>query len=98
MATFLVLIWTGILLGMGEALGGLEGARAIAGLLGLMSLVGLYRWVRQLYQSVEVAWLSVALFSMQAVHIFISRFATYDIIALAFFSLALTPLLAGLPT
>lgn len=83
------------ILGMGEALGGLEGARAVAGLLGLVSLLGLYRWVRQLYQSVAVAWLSVALFSMQAAHIFISRFATYDIIALAFFSLALAPLLTA---
>lgn len=83
------------ILGVGEALGGLEGARAIAALFGLLSLWGMYRLVQQLYQSRAVAWLSVALLAMQAAHIFISRFATYDIIALAFFSLSLAPLLAA---
>ncbi|WMP15867.1 ArnT family glycosyltransferase [Thiothrix lacustris] len=81
------------MLGVGEALGGLLGARAVAGLFGLLSLVGLYCFVRQLYGSALLAGLSVALFSMQAAHIFISKFATYDIIALAFFSLSLMPLL-----
>ncbi len=81
------------LLGIGEALGGLEGARVVAGLLGLVSLAGLYAFVRQWYGSALLAGLSVALFAMQAAHIFISKFATYDIIALAFFSLSLAPLL-----
>lgn len=83
------------ILGLGEAVGGLPGARAVAGLFGLLSLVGVFFFVRQLFQSVAVAWLGVALFAMQAAHIFISRFATYDIIALAFFSLSLAPLLAA---
>ncbi|MDD5392634.1 MAG: phospholipid carrier-dependent glycosyltransferase [Thiothrix sp.] len=81
------------LLGIGEAIAGLEGARAVAGLLGLLSLAGMYFFVRQLYGSVVLAGLSVALFAMQAAHIFISKFATYDIIALTFFSLSLAPLL-----
>jgi hypothetical protein len=81
------------LLGVGEALGGLDGARVVAGLCGLLSLAGLYTFVRQLYGSALLAGLSVALFAMQAAHIFISKFATYDIIALAFFSLSLAPLL-----
>lgn len=81
------------ILGSGEAVGGLVGARAVAGLFGLLSLVGMYFFVRQLWQSTTVAWLSVALFAMQAAHIFISKLATYDIIALAFFSLSLAPLL-----
>ncbi|UJS23721.1 ArnT family glycosyltransferase [Thiothrix winogradskyi] len=81
------------ILGIGEFLGGLSGARAVAGLFGLLSLVGMYQFARQLFDSVAVAWLSVALLAMQAAHIFISKFATYDIIALAFFSLSLAPLL-----
>lgn len=81
------------ILGAGDALAGLEGARAVASLFGLLSLGGMYFFVRQLYGSVALAWLSVALFAMQAAHIFISKFATYDIIALAFFSLSLAPLL-----
>lgn len=84
------------LLGLGESLGGLYGARALAGLLGLVSLVGLYRFVRYLWDEVEsqrLAVLSVVLFAMQASHIFISKLATYDIIALTFFSLSLAPLL-----
>ncbi|HRJ53258.1 MAG TPA: phospholipid carrier-dependent glycosyltransferase [Candidatus Thiothrix moscowensis] len=81
------------ILGLGEAVAGLPGARAVAGLFGLLSLVGVYFFVRQLFQSVAIAWLGVALLAMQAAHIFISKFATYDIIALAFFSLSLAPLL-----
>ena len=94
-ATYLYIFGSNLdwyILGMGEAVGGLEGARAVAGLLGLVSLLGLYRFVRELYQSAAIAGLSVALLAMQAVHIFISKFATYDIIALAFFSLSLAPL------
>lgn len=81
------------LLGLGDAAGGLTGARVVAGLFGLLSLAGMYAMVRQLWGSVAIAGLAVALFAMQAAHVFISEFATYDIIALAFFSLALTPLL-----
>lgn len=80
------------ILGIGDAIAGLAGARAVAGLFGLASLLGMFWFVRQLWQSTAVAGLSVALFALQAVHIFISKFATYDIIALAFFSLSLAPL------
>ncbi len=81
------------LLGIGDAWAGLTGARAISGIFGLLSLVGLYYFVRQLCGHKPLAWLSVALLSIQVGHIFISRFATYDIMALAFFSLSLAPLL-----
>lgn len=77
------------LLGIGDHLGGLTGSRIITFLLGLLSLLGLYLFILNLWHSKAIALLSTALLSMQATHIFISRFATYDIIALAFLSLTL---------
>ena len=85
------------LLGLGDAIAGLNGARAFAGFLGLVSLWGMYRFVDFLWverpDSTLLSSLSVALFAMQATHIFISKLATYDIIAFTFFSLSLAPLI-----
>lgn len=84
------------LLGFGDRwLGGLEGARLVAGVFGLLSLWGMYLFTKALWQSRAIALLATLLLAIQAVHVFISRFATYDVIALAFFSLSLMPLLVA---
>lgn len=81
-------------LGLGDRwLGGLSGARTVAGLFGLLSLAGVYGFVYCLWSRHITACLAVALMSLQSIQLFISRFATYDIISFAYFSLALTPLL-----
>ncbi len=82
------------LLGLGEQwLGGLSGARMVAAGFGFLSLVGVYGFVYCLWQRHLTAFIAVALLSIQAIQLFISRFATYDIISFAYFSLALAPLL-----
>lgn len=82
------------LLGFGERVfGGLEGARIMAGLFALVSLSAVFRVIHLYWHSAALALLVTALLSLQAVHIFLSRFATYDIIALTFFCLTLPALL-----
>ena len=89
------------LLGLGDYLGGLTGARLVAAGFGVLSLIGSYWFIFTLWQvlgydkpsSSQLAALNVCILSFHATHIYISRFATYDIIALAFFSLSLAPLL-----
>lgn len=78
-------------LGLGEQLGGLLGARSVAAGLGLISL-GLYAavWTRALGR--QVGLLSAAVFATQAPHIFISKLATYDIVCFTLFVAALYPL------
>ena len=82
------------LLGWGEKfLGGLSGARMVAGCFGLFSLLGMYWLVYSLWHRHLTAFIAAALLSIQPIQLFISRFATYDIISFACFSLALAPLL-----
>ena len=81
------------ILGWGEKhLGGLSGARMISGAFGLLSLIGMYWLVYSLWQRHLTAFIAAALLSIQPAQLFISRFATYDIISFACFSLALAPL------
>ncbi len=81
------------LLGWGEKnLGGLSGARIVAGVFGLLSLLGVYWLAYSLWQRHLTAVIATALLSIQPIQLFISRFATYDIISFACFSLALAPL------
>lgn len=81
------------LLGWGERyFGGLTGARLVAGGIGLLSLAGMYAFVYTLWRNHLTALIAVSLLTMQSIHIFISRFATYDIVSFTFFSLALAPL------
>jgi len=80
------------LLGVGEHFGGLIGARILIGVLGVVSLIGLYFFTLGLWHSHTIATLSTLFLSIQSIHIFLSRFATYDMIALTFLSLTL-PLL-----
>ena len=68
-----------------EVLGGLSGARALASVLGLISLVGLFVLNRLLWRSTAIALFSALLVSIDAAHIFISQLATYDIVALCLF-------------
>lgn len=82
------------ILGWGEAgFGGLVGARGVAALLGLLSLVGLYLFNKELWQSHRIAFLATLIMAVSAGHIFISRLASYDVVSFTFFSLAMMPLL-----
>ena len=82
------------LFGIGDKyFGGLEGARIVSGFLGLISLAGFYIFVKTLWGSTQISVIATILLSTQAVHIFISRFATYDITSLMFFTLSLAPLI-----
>ena len=81
------------LLGLGERyLGGLQGARMVAGVMGLLSLAGLYAFVYALWRNHLTALIAVTLLATQSIHLFISRFATYDITSFAFFALSLAPM------
>ncbi len=77
------------LLGLGDRFGGVIGGRVISAICGLVSLYSFYRAVRLLFKEQQVALLAVLLLAIQAPHIFISKFATYDVICLAFFTTAL---------
>lgn len=80
--------------GWGEQLfGGLVGARVVAAVLGLLSLVGVYVFSKEVWQSKRVALLATLLMACAAGHIFISRLASYDAVSFTFFSLAMMPLL-----
>ena len=80
-------------LGWGEQMfGGLAGARMIAACFGLLSLLGMYWLVYSLWQRHLTAIIATCLLALQPLQLFISRFATYDIISFALFTLALAPL------
>ena len=82
------------LLGLGDRLlGGLSGARMVSGIFGLLSLLGMYFFVYVLWRSRLIALIAASLLALQSIQLFISRFATYDIISFACFSLALAPLI-----
>ena len=82
------------LLGLGEqTFNGLEGARIVAGGFGLLSLLGIYWFVFSLWERHLTAFIATFLLSTQSVQLFISRFATYDVISFACFTLALAPLI-----
>lgn len=83
-------------LGFGERLGGLLGARLLAGALGLASLAFCYGAASALFVSRRAAGFATLIVLVAAPHIFISKFATYDVIAFFFFSLSLWLLFAGL--
>ncbi len=83
-------------LGFGETHGGLIGARAVAAVLGLASLGFAFCAARALLGSSRVAAWSTLVLLVQAPHLFISKFATYDIVAFTFFTLSLWLLLTAL--
>lgn len=83
-------------LGLGEAWGGLLGARALAALLGACSLVFFFGGTRALFGSNRVAGWATALLALQAPLLFASKLATHDIVAIFFFTGSMWLLAAGL--
>lgn len=87
------------LLGLGDqVLGGLVGGRVVAAVFGLLSLLGMYSFTFVLWRSRLIAVIATALLALSSIQLFLSRFATYDIISFACFSLALAPLLLACET
>lgn len=84
------------LLGVGDALGGLNGARAMSTLLGLCSLGFFFGGTRALLGSTRVAAWSVLLLALQAPHVFLGKQATGDVVAFCFFTGAMWLLIEGL--
>jgi len=79
---------------MGWAYGLLEnptGARIASGLLGLLSLVALYRLVCVVWNSRFQAVLAVIFLACSAPHVYVSSLVTYDVIAFCLFSWAMVP-------
>lgn len=77
------------ILGIGEAIGGFIYARILAAILGGFSVFFFYKFCRQISGSRQSALFSSIFLLVQAPHIFISKFATYDIVCLLFFTLFL---------
>ncbi len=77
------------ILGLGDLIGGTLGGRAVSAVCGLFSLYCFYHCILMLFQDRRVAFLSMLLLGLQASHIFISKFATYDGVSLALFSVSL---------
>lgn len=78
------------LLGVGDRyFGGLSGARIIATIFGVLSLIVTYLFTLKVWQSRSTAILAVFLFGISAPHVFISHFATYDIVSFTLFVLSL---------
>lgn len=84
------------LLGIGDELGGLIGARAMSALLGVCSLGFVFGGTRALFGSTRVAGWAALLLAMQAPHLFISKLATGDCAAFCFFTGAMWLLIEGL--
>lgn len=75
------------LLGIGEKLAGLLGARVISLIFGGFSITAFYFFVRDLLEDKKEALFSTLFLASQASFIFLSKFATYDIFC--FFMLSL---------
>ncbi|CAA6815207.1 MAG: Unknown protein [uncultured Thiotrichaceae bacterium] len=82
--------------GIGDAIAGLTGARFVAGIFGVISIVSFYHFVRVLFKSKEIALVSAAILSFQAAHIFTSKLVTYDVTSFAFMMLALATLMMSI--
>jgi hypothetical protein len=83
-------------LALGESWGGLHGARAVAAVLGLCSLAFVVGATRALFKSTSVTVWAVALLSLAAPQVFISKYATYDVVCFCFFTLSGWLLIEGL--
>ncbi|MEY4511368.1 MAG: Dolichyl-phosphate-mannose-protein mannosyltransferase [Pseudomonadota bacterium] len=75
-----------VVLGLGERVGGLVGARATSALLGLGSLAFYYDLVRRRSGDGVLAGLATLLVAVSAPHTLISKFATYDVACLMAFA------------
>jgi hypothetical protein len=74
------------ILGFFDALGGHLAARIGAFLLGILSLFFFFKFAQSLFKSTAPAIFSVVILALSSAHIFISKFATYDIICYTFFA------------
>lgn len=83
-------------LGLGDAAGGLLGARLVAGLLGAGALGFAYAATRTLFGSKRIAAWSALLLALQAPLIAASRTASADVVALFFFTGAMWMFLEGM--
>ncbi|HYF03237.1 MAG TPA: glycosyltransferase family 39 protein [Patescibacteria group bacterium] len=77
------------ILGFFDSLGGYMAARVGSALLGILSLFFFFKFSQHLFKSTTPAIFSVLVLALAAPHIFISKFATYDIICYTFFTAAL---------
>jgi len=59
----------------------------------VLSLWGMYHFVYVLWQKHLAAFIATAFLALQSIQLFISRFASYDVISFACFSLSLAPLI-----
>ena len=81
------------LMGWAEAMAnGPAGARIAAGILGLLSMLALYRLVCVVWNSRLQGLLAVIFLAGSAPHVYISSLVTYDVIALCLFAWAMVPL------
>lgn len=86
------------LLGLGNEWGGLEGARSVSAVLGVLALCFFYRFLRTVEIAKGESLLAAALLAVSSPHVLVSKLATYDSLALVFFAatlwvsaIALTP-------
>lgn len=84
------------LLGLGDAAGGLLGARVVAALLGAGALAFTYAATKTLFGSKRIAGWSALLLALQAPLISASRTASGDVVALFFFTGAMWLFLEGM--
>jgi 4-amino-4-deoxy-L-arabinose transferase-like glycosyltransferase len=78
------------IIGLGNELNGLLGARFLNTVFGLVSLLFYFDAVRRLFKNnYKTAFLATLLLATSASHAFISKFAVYDIICVAFFIMGL---------
>lgn len=82
--------------GVGDVIAGLTGARLVAGIFGVISIISFYYFVKLLFKSNAIALLSAAFLSFQAAHIFVSKLVTYDVTSFAFMMLALATLMMAI--
>ncbi|MES2766022.1 MAG: glycosyltransferase family 39 protein [Bacteroidota bacterium] len=84
------------ILGIFDTLGGYIPARAMAAFLGVLSLFFFFKYAQELLKNTGIAIFSTIILSLAAPHIFISKYATYDIICYVFFTASLWVGLQGL--
>lgn len=83
-----------LLLGWGDKfIGGIAGARTVTSVLGIISLLGMYSFVYQLWRNHSIAQIAALLLCVDAAHLYTSKLATYDIISFTFLIWSLSALL-----
>jgi len=79
-----------LLLAWGDSVfGGLNGARLVSAVIGLISLAGMYLFVYSLWRNHLAALVAAILLGFECAHLYTSALATYDIISFTLFICAL---------